>query len=108
MPFRLAQVGKVKWPVDVQIPQDGGKVQKVRFTAELEILSNEEYETVLAEGDVLARVLTGWEGVQTEEGEVIEFSEEERKKLCAIPYVRLALMQAYVQASAGREAARKN
>src|SRR6266853_6202464 len=104
MPFKLAQVRKVKWPVDVQIPLDGGKVRKVRFTGELEILTSDEYETELAQGDVLARVLTGWEGVQDEAGEPIEFSEEERAKLCAIPYVRLALMQAYLQASAGREA----
>lgn len=108
MSFKLAQVRKVKWPVDVQIPLDGGKVKKDRFTAEFEILPSKEYDAALGEGDVLERVLVGWEHVQDAASEPLEFSTEARAQLLDIGYVRLALMQAYIQAASGREAARKN
>jgi hypothetical protein len=108
MTFRIAQVKKVKWPIEVQIPMDGGKVKKDRFTAEFEIIPADEYDAELAAGDVLTRVWTGWQDVQAETGEPLEFSEEARAKLLKISYLRLALMQAYIQAASGREAARKN
>ncbi len=107
--FKLAAVKTVMWPVDVQIPQDGGKVKKVRFSAQFEILSDDEYTETLTSGDLLKRVLTGWEGVLPEEGnDPVEFNDDTKAQMLAMPYVRVALVQAYTQAASGREAARKN
>ncbi len=107
--FKLALVKTVSWPVDVKIPQDGGKTKEVRFTAKLEILSNEEYNDVLVNGNLLKRVLVGWEGVLPEDGnEPVPFSDEAKAQMLEIPYVCAGLLNAYTQAAGGREAARKN
>lgn len=109
--FKLAAVKTVTWPVEVQIPQDGGKVTRARFSATFEILSTEEYEEIVnAGGDVLKRTLIGWgDDLLDEAGEApVAFSEEAKATLLRISYVRVGLLGAYLQASAGREAARKN
>lgn len=107
--FKLAQVKTIKWPVDVQIPLDGGRVSKQRFTAEFEILPSDEYSRAIDEGDVLDRVVRGWsDDVQNEAGEPLPFSEEAKAAMLKISYVRVALLRAYLDACAGKEAARKN
>jgi len=108
--FKLAAVKSVKWPIDVPIPQDGGTVRKARFTAVFEMLPEGEYEEVAAlDGRVAERVLIGWEGIAPEDGQgETPYSEEAKTQLLAIPYVRLAVLKAYLQAQSGTEAARKN
>ncbi len=109
--FKLAQVRKIEWPVDVHIPQDGGKVQKQRFTGVFEILPTPEYQGVADSGDdVLERVLVGWGAdLKNEAGDApLEFDDENKAVLLKIPYVRVALLRAYMQAQTGQEAARKN
>lgn len=108
--FKLAAVKKVSWPVDVQIPQDGGKVVRARFSAVFEILSTEDYdESANAGEDVLRRTLIGWDDLMNEAGNAaVPFVEEAKAALLKIPYVRSALMVAYLQAASGREAPRKN
>jgi len=108
--YHVAQVRKIEWPVDVHIPQDGGKVQKQRFTAEFEILPTPEYQALAESGDdVLERVLTGWGAdLKNEAGDApLEFNEENKAMLLKIPYVRVALLRAYMQAQTGQEAAKK-
>lgn len=105
--FKVAQIKKVDWPVDVKVPQDGGAVRKQRFTAKLEILSNEEFERELMNGDVLERTLVGiGADCCDEDGQPLEFNEETKAALLRIPYVRVALMEAVQQAHAGRAAAK--
>ena len=79
--FKLAQVRKIEWPVDVHIPQDGGKVQKQRFTGVFEILPTPEYQGVADSGDdVLERVLVGWGAdLKNEAGDApLEFDDENK------------------------------
>jgi hypothetical protein len=108
--FKLAQVRKIEWPVDVHIPQDGGKVQRQRFTGHFELLDQDEYKSRVDEGDLPERVFVGWGAdLKGEAGdEPLEVNESNKAALLKIVYVRAAVLRAYLQASSGQEAARKN
>lgn len=108
--FKLAAVKRVWWPVVVEIPLDDGRTRKEEFDVELEILGQAEHEElVLATGRLLNRVLTGWRRVKNEDGtDDLPFTEENKAALLNIPYVLKALSKAYVDASLGMRAARKN
>lgn len=108
--FKLAEKRRVTWPVTVKIPQDGGKTTKATFGAEFEVITKDEQQAVIgAEGDLLDRQLVGWDGrVKDEAGEPLAFTEENKKKLIDITYVRQALFEALGEINSGREAARKN
>lgn len=109
MAFKLATTKKVKWPVTVEVPQDGGKTQKAEFEVEFEVLAQDQLEALPREGkDMLAAVVIGWSGVQDEGGEPIEYSEEAKAQLLGVTYVRAALFGAYQEVQVGRAAARKN
>lgn len=108
--FKLAQKRRVTWPVTVKIPQDGGRTQKATFGAEFEVITADEQAAVLRDGgDLLEVQLVGWDArVKGDDDQPIAFSEEAKKKLIDITYVRQALFEALGEINAGREAARKN
>ncbi len=108
--FKLAAVRKVKWPVTVNIPQEGGKVLAVEFDAFFEILTMPEIEELQqANGDVVARVLVGWDRMMNESGDApVEFTPETKAQALQIPYLRTALVGAYFEAANGNRAKRKN
>lgn len=106
--FRIDPKPSYRWPVTVHIPQDGGKTQEARFWARFRLLSTDAFQAVYASGgtdeDLLKQVLVGWEEVADEGGEPLPFNEETRSSLIAIPYVRMALIAAYLEMSQGRAA----
>lgn len=107
--FKVALVRTITWPVQVEIPQDGGKTQKAGFDAELEILSQEEHDELIRDGgDVLARTFRGAKRLQDESGQPLECTDAVRQQLLGISYVRVALLKAYYEAFHGRRAERKN
>jgi hypothetical protein len=109
--FKLTAVRKIWWPVVVQVPDDGGKVQKFEFDAEFEIPSLDEHDEFTgAGGDALKRWMTGnVKRVKTEDGVEDEPNGEATKaKLLSIAHVRNGLLAAFYQAYNGRAAARKN
>ena len=107
--FKMAKTKTVSWPVTVKVPQDGGSTVNNEFTAVFDVITQEAMDAVvLASGDLLDRVLIGWEGVAREDGEPIAFSSEAKKDLLDITYVRHALFGAYGEVQQGRAAARKN
>ena len=107
--FKLVDSHKVTWPVTIQKPIDGGKVEKHKVDAVFEILPSEESMELSREGELLERVVVGLKTeIGDEEGNPVEFEGEIRKRFLRIPYVRAALVEAYFQAAAGREAQQKN
>ncbi len=103
--FQIASKNTCKWPVTVQVPQDGGRRAKVTFTAEFALLPDER-EGALKNGDVSDRdflhmVVVAWGGVQDADGSELAFSVEALDRLIAIPYVRAALIEAYFDFAAG-------
>lgn len=110
--FKLEEQKNIKWPVTVNIPCDGGRTTKGEFTAHFELLPQDEFREIYAQDnasdeDLLRRVLTGWDGVADADGQPIEYNEDTREMMIRIPYVRAAMITAYLECSHGK-AARKN
>lgn len=110
--FKLEEQKNVKWPVTVNIPRDGGRTTKAEFTAHFELLPQDEFREIYAQEnasdeDLLRRVLTGWDGVADAEGGAIDYTPDTREMMIRIPYVRAAMVSAYLECSHGK-AARKN
>lgn len=109
MAVKLAQKRAVKWPVTVSIPQDGGNTVKATATVEFHVLTQDELEQVAQEGkDLLERAVAAWSGFQLDGDEELAVSDENKKRLLSITYVRAALFGAYSEVQQGRAAARKN
>jgi len=108
--FKKATVRRIKWPVTVNIPQDGGKTQAAEFDAEFEILPIQDHDDLVQTGgDLLHRVLVGWDRFMNEAGDApIEFSAAEKTEVLNIAYVRAAFTLAYYEAAHGNKAKRKN
>lgn len=81
MAFVRKKVKTFKWPVEVQEPSEKkpGKFEKSEFTAIFKRDKLSELEGVSeAEGvSLLKKVLVGWEGINDEDGDPVEFSEAE-------------------------------
>lgn len=111
--FKIEPQKIVKWPVTVNIPQDGGRTRKSVFSAEFELLPQDEFSAIYREDggndeDLLRRVLVGWQDVGDADGEAIDFNADAREMMIRIPYVRAAIVSAYLECSFGKAAARKN
>jgi len=111
--FKIEQPKSVKWPVTVNIPQDGGRTHKTIFNAEFELLAQDDFAAIYREDggndeDLLRRVLIGWSEVGDPDGNPINFHNDTRELLIRIPYVRAALVSAYLECSLGKAALRKN
>lgn len=98
---------RVKWPVTVPVPADGGVVSQ-QMTAHFIILGADEIESIIAADparqaqNVLEKAWTGWEGVDAPGGGEAAFSPEDRARMLNFYFVRLAVYQAYNDCLMGR------
>ena len=86
------------WPVTVDVPVDGGKVEKQEFSVKFRMLTDDEVKVTDEQpvpGKALLRI-----AVVGLDGEV-EFTPELLEKLISWPYVRLAMQNAYRQFAVG-------
>jgi len=110
--FKLTKTRCVLWPVSVNVPLDGGAVEKHEIKVSFELLPTSESDALLQGADtnkaLLRRVIIGWEGIADEDGAEIVFSAEALEQAIDVAYVRVALLNAYFQASSGTVAQEKN
>ncbi len=111
--FKVEKSKEITWPVAVSIPRDGGNVVKATFTGKFKIMSGAEFNAIYSSGgndeDLVRNVLTGWnEDLCDEFGTPLEFSDENRSIIAAVPYIRAAIVSAYLELSHGKKAAAKN
>lgn len=108
--FKLSDKTSVKWPVNVEIPQDGGKTLANRFTVEFRLLDQYEIDALSADTrndqEFLRGVIIDWEDVADAVGDPLSCSALNITRLTNVPYVRRALLAAFFEAISG--AARKN
>ncbi|WP_243033012.1 hypothetical protein [Vibrio cincinnatiensis] len=107
--FKIEKTRLVKaWPATVELPSDGGEIQKEKITLDLLILDTEENARLLR-GDeaALKKVIKGWSGIGNEDGKAMEFNDENVSLLIKNQFFVIALLRAYQQASNG-QAAEKN
>ena len=97
--FKLAEKLTIKWPVTVNVPQDGGKTAEAVFEAEFDVVTQDEVDAAIEAGkDLLDRVLIGWNAdLRNEAGEAIECNAESKAKLLNVTYVRTALLAAKIR-----------
>lgn len=119
--FSLADIpSSFQWPVVVRLPRNGGYTEK-RFTADFALLPQEDVDDILREVraaaeedqaaslDLLDRIWLGWGAdVTDEDGQPLAVNEQNRRALQRIIPVRNAVMAAWLDAIAGKKAARKN
>ena len=91
-----------KWPVVIQVPQDGGQVTKSEIECDFMILPQDEMDALIqssregdGDEDVLRRVWVGFGRVQDAAGNPIEYSDAVRDRMLKIPYVRGAILRGY-------------
>lgn len=97
--------------VTVHVPTDRGRVEhqfKVRFRA-LTRSEEAQYDAFNASStdDFLRRIVVGWEGLQDEDGQALEFSEAAVNTLIDLHYVRMAMVQAYTEAISGAKSPKR-
>lgn len=103
--FVVSKERVVEWPVDVEVPVDGGERAIHRFTAKFKLITQSEFDAVYRDGGndvaMLRKVLVGVSDVQLEDGGIPTV-----EALADVPFVRVALTRAYVECATG--ARRKN
>lgn len=111
--FKIDQSISYSWPIKVELPADGGKVEVHTFDGHFKRLSQERIVEInkaaesgdMNELDLSKEVLVGWKGIFEGDKEV-PFSEEAKEKLLNIAMVPKAIVIAFYESLAG--AKRKN
>jgi hypothetical protein len=111
--FKLNQSATFYWPVEVQVPVDGGKFEKQTFDAQFKRVSQtrlQEMREAIERNEVtdagfVADVMVGWRGV-TDEGQELPFSPTTLEQLLNVPSMAASIVLAFIKAHSG--VARKN
>lgn len=111
--FKLEKMKSILWPVTVNEPRDGGTFAKSCFNLKFELLPGGEFNAIYKSGgndeDLLRRSVIGF-GLDLidESGAPISFTQENLELLISKPYVRNAMIEAYLELSQGKKAEAKN
>lgn len=123
MAFKLQQSATYVWPVKIVLPIDGGKRLTETFDATFRRLPQSRINEIiklarlqergrldddqeLEDQDAAREIMTGWDGVEDDDGKAIPFSEAALKQLLEIPTVAGQIVKAWFGSLA--EAKRKN
>ena len=106
MAFVLKKVSSYKWPGSVEVPVDGGKFKKETFTAIFKKMSRSAFNDLIEAGDdaLIDQIVEGWEGVKDEDGDEVEYNDENKVALFDDPYVLRAVITAYTDSVTGSQA----
>jgi hypothetical protein len=113
MSFTIKKEDTVAWPVNIQVPVDGGSFKTQQISVKFLLIPvGEAAELTEAAGDadaeLLEHVIRDWDLVMDEEGSALPFNDENLRALLAIPYVRRGLLRAYFEAASGGMGQGKN
>ena len=111
--FKITQSPEYTWPVNVDIPADGGRTEKAQFDAKFRRLTQTRIDEIrlavergeLRDADLAREAMVGWSGV-TDDGGEVPYSESARDRLLDIPTVSAAIVMALLGSLSG--ARRKN
>lgn len=112
--FKIIQPTQYSWGITVEIPADGGRVEKQTFDGIFKRVSQTRLGEIqkaieaneMRDIDLAREMLIGWKGVIDSDGEEVPFSESARDQLLDIPMVAAAVVIAFMQSITG--AKRKN
>jgi hypothetical protein len=108
MAFVVKQSDSYFWPVQVELPADGGRFEKHTFDAEFKRIAQSRIEEIMQgvvassinDHDVVVEVLRGWKGVTDGTDELV-WSEKNRDLLMEIPLVSASIIKAWMESLAG-------
>jgi hypothetical protein len=106
MAFIRKKVKTFKWPVSIEEPADGGTFETTTFDATFKRLGRSEFLKLSekSEFDLLKAVLTGWDGIEDENGKALPFSIEAVRELSDDPYWIRGVLKAYTDTFEGAKA----
>jgi len=104
--FKLLKNNRVYWPVTIHQPADGGTTTQHKCQVEFEIKEQDIFNQLANEGDqtLLTNLVTGWRGIGDENGDEMEYNQENLTALINIPFVRTGLIRGYMEAASGAPA----
>jgi hypothetical protein len=100
MKLRIVKKESVVWPVTVNIPVDGGKVEEASFFVRFKRLSETEFDKLAKEGQTSlldAAIL----GAGETEDDIEEVTTADKKALLSDTNYRVGLYNAYLKMDAG-------
>lgn len=108
MAFVVKQSDAYFWPVQVEIPTDGGRFEKHTFDAEFKRLPQSRIEEIMqgvvsstvTDRDVVTEVMVGWKGVTDGSDEMV-WSEKNRDLLLEIPLVGASIIKSWMESLSG-------
>lgn len=108
--FKLQQSTTFTWPVEFNLPTDGGKFEKQTFDATFRRQTSDQIkERQDREGmtDLVfcRELVVGWKGI-TSDGEEVPFSADALEQVLQVPGAAAAMVQAFYVAVSGLK--RKN
>jgi hypothetical protein len=115
--FKIAKNSETyTWPVEVQVPTNGGRFTTATFDAIFKVIPQSEIDAAIeaaqeggnTDAALLGKVWLGWSGVLDEDDQPLGYSEDAKRALLDIPYVRIAVTRAYFASIRGKERQRKN
>jgi hypothetical protein len=111
--FKVEKPKDITWPVTVSVPRDGGNTVKATFTGKFKVLTGAEFSAIYNNGgsdeDLVRNVLVGWNSdLCDEDGVPIDFNGENVNLVASVPYIRAAIVAAYLELSYGKKAGAKN
>tara|TARA_R100001443_G_scaffold62527_1_gene72440 strand:- start:967 stop:1311 length:345 start_codon:yes stop_codon:yes gene_type:complete len=114
MAFTLKQSNTYRWPVQIDIPVDGGKHERHTFDAEFKRVTQSRIREMgeqienneITDADLVTEVLLGWDGINDEDGNAIKFSQKSLADLVDIPMLATSISKSFFDSLAG--AKRKN
>lgn len=109
--FVLNTSGQYSWPVSHSVAADGGKFEKMTFTAKFKRLPQSKFEELVATEGMTDKAfcrefLVGWSDIKSLSGEDVAYSEEAREQLLDMPLLATTLVQTYTASL--KEVPRKN
>ncbi len=113
--FKITDDVSYSCPVTVHTPRDGGHT-KGTFNAKFALLGQDEIDQILENArlgrdnaDLCDKVLVGWGSeVLGPDGQPFEFNDANKAVLLNKPYIRNAILKAFVESISGDGARRKN
>ena len=110
--FKIEKPKEITWPVTVSIPRDGGNTVKATFTGIFRILPTSEFNAIYSSGgndeDLIRNVMTGWCDLCDESGVPLVVSDDNLNMIVTVPYIRSAIVAAYLELAHGKKAGAKN
>jgi len=114
MAFVLDEASSYKWPVKAKVPSGNGKHSVQTFNGEFKRITQTRIiemgdqieKNKITDIELVSEVLIGWDSVEDDDGNPVDFNKANLRKLLDIPTVATAIAQSFFESISG--AKRKN